>query len=165
MPDIKIVILGLIGIDLVIMYLKNYMKVKMKEEKISWKLIGILQIPIVIIIYLFFFSFEIMFIILIFAIIICIALGFYFNYKSKKSATEPIEAEIIDINSITTHSNYDNVHNITTTIYTLTLKYIVNGVEYINKNTIGYKELDENMIIGNKIIIKYNPKNPNDICY
>lgn len=163
MPNIVIVIVGLIGIDLGIIYLKYYIMKVMKEEKISWKLIGLLQIPILIIMYLFFFSFEIVFIILIFAIIMCIALGFYLNYKGKKSATEPIEAEIIEINTITTNSSRDNGYTITT--YTLTLKYVVKGVEYINKNTIGYEKLDENMIIGNKIMIKYNPKNPNDISY
>ena len=137
----------------------------MKEEKISWKLIGLLQIPILIIIYLFFFSFKILFIILISAIIICIALGFYLNYKGKKSATEPVEAEIIDINTITM-SGSNNGYTITNiNTYTLTLKYVVKGVEYINKNTKGYEKLDENMKIGNKIMIKYNPKNPNDISY
>ena len=155
MPNIIIVILGLICIDSAIIYLKYYVMKVMKEEKISWKLIGLLQIPILIIIYLFFFSFEIAFIILIF--------GFYLDYKGKKSATEPIEAEIIDINTITTNSIRNNGYTITT--YTLTLKYVVKGVEYINKNTRGYEKLDENMIIGNKIMIKYNPKNPNDISY
>ena len=48
-------------------------------------------------------------------------------------------------------------------MYTLTVKYTVNKVEYIAKNLKGYSELDENMKIGNQIIIKYNPKNPNDV--
>ena len=90
------------------------------------------------------------------AIFTCIGLGLYLSHKGKKSATEPIEAEIIDINFIKTSE---------ISMYCLTLKYIVNGVEYINKNTKGFEHKTENMVIGNKIMIKYNPKNPNDIDY
>ena len=164
MEKIISIVLGFVGINLDIIFLKYYCKFKMKEDIISWKLIGILQIPILIIIYLtlFPFSYLIIFSILLLAFIICIVLGFYLGYRGKKSATEQIEAEIIDINSIPIYSNscYEN-----TTMYTLTLKYVVNDVEYINKNLKGFFELDKNMTIGNKIIIKYNPKNPNDITY
>ena len=101
-------------------------------------------------------KFEIIMPMLVVAIFICVILAFYFNHRGKKNATEPVEAEIIDINYISSYSK---------PIYTLTVKYTVNGVEYISKNVTGFSTLDDNMKIGNKIMIKYDPKNPNDIRF
>lgn len=158
MEDIITIIVALIAVDLVILMLKSYGESTMKEKTISWKVIAIIQIPILVMIYLFLTSFQIAFIILVSAMVICIVLGLFLNFKGKKSATEPIQAEIIDINCI----NYGRNRPIY--MYTLTVKYTINGMDYISKNTKGYSELDENMKIGNKIMIKYNPKNPNDIA-
>ena len=156
MGNIYMTIVALAGIDFVLICLKYYEKTMFKENLISWKLILILQIPLFIILNISLLNTLTMYRLLLFAMIICVVLGFYFNYKGKKSAIEPIEAEIIDINYIKNEEH---------TIYLLTVKYIVNGVEYINKNIKGFVGIDKEMMIGNKISIKYNPKNPNDIYY
>lgn len=157
MPELITIIAAIVAVDIVILALKCYGKFVMKEDKISWKLIALIQIPILVILYLFFISFEATLIILISAIVICVVLGIFCDFRGKRSATQPIAAEIIDINRI----NYGRRN--TEYMYTLTVKYTVNKVEYIAKNLKGYSELDENMKIGNQIIIKYNPKNPNDV--
>lgn len=157
MPELITIIAAIIAVDIAILGLKYYGKFVMKEDKISWKLIALIQIPIVVILFLFFISFEAILIILISAIVICVVLGLFCDFMEKRSATQPITAEIIDINRI----NYGRRN--TEYMYTLTVKYTVNKVEYIAKNLKGYSELDENMKIGNQIIIKYNPNNPNDV--
>ncbi len=157
MPELITIIAAIIAVDIAILGLKYYSKFVMKEDKISWKLIALIQIPIVVILFLFFISFEAILIILISAIVICVVLGLFCDFMGKRSATQPIAAEIIDINRI----NYGRRN--TEYMYTLTVKYTVNKVEYIAKNLKGYSELDENMKIGNQIIIKYNPNNPNDV--
>lgn len=157
MPETITIIAAIVAVDIVILALKCYGKFVMKEDKISWKLIALIQIPIVVILFLFFISFEAILIILISAIVICVVLGLFCDFMGKRSATQPIAAEIIDINRI----NYGRRN--TEYMYTLTVKYTVNKVEYIAKNLKGYSELDENMKIGNQIIIKYNPNNPNDV--
>ena len=157
MPELITIIAAIIAVDIAILGLKYYSKFVMKEDKISWKLIALIQIPIVVILFLFFISFEAILIILISAIVICVVLGLFCDFMGKRSATQPIAAEIIDINRI----NYGRRN--TEYMYTLTVKYTVNKVEYIAKNLKGYSELDENMKIWNQIIIKYNPNNPNDV--
>lgn len=157
MPELITIIAAIIAVDIAILGLKYYGKFVMKEDKISWKLIALIQIPIVVILFLFFISFEAILIILISAIVICVVLGLFCDFMGKRSATQPIATEIIDINRI----NYGRRN--TEYMYTLTVKYTVNKVEYIAKNLKGYSELDENMKIGNQIIIKYNPNNPNDV--
>lgn len=151
---IILVIIGLLSCDFGILLLRKNIEAA-SGIKITFKMIGLMQIPITLILCLFLISGTIAMIIMISAIVICVVLGSYLSYKSKKSATEPIEAEIVKISSMNMNGR---------TIYMLTIKYIVDDVEYIKQSKKGYIELTESMSIGSKISIKYNPKDPNNFC-
>lgn len=152
------IFLGLLGVDLVIVMAKYYSKYVYNINIISWKIFGIIQIPMLICFLLIVYSFQIFIWVFLIAAISCITFGLLFSYFGNKHTIESIEAEIIDINSVTITSNYNEK-----TIYILVLRYNINGLEYINKISTGLEKLDENMKIGNKIIIKYNPKIPKEI--
>ena len=160
------IIIGILILECIVISIKFFLKFLLNDDFLSWKIIGIIQIiliPIFIPIVLFSQNMIIsIFIVLTIAIGACVFLGTIFNTLGQKSATEPVEAEIIDINIWPIHDNFTDT---TKDMYMLTLKYNVNGIDYINKNLKGYMKLEENMKIGNKMMIKYNPKNPNDVTY
>lgn len=153
MDEYKIILILLLYI--VINFFIIFFKFYVRSEKFTWKLIAILQIPVWIISILIIVIPEILIGILIIAVVMCLFSGILFSYFGKKSATHPIDAEIIDIEFVQNNM-----------LCKLTLRYFVNGVEYINKydRLFHRGEMDVNMRVGDMIKIKYNPKNPNDIC-
>ena len=71
-----------------------------------------------------------------------------------------VKTEAVVSNMVLVEEEYTDIDgNFHDAVYTVTVKYTVNGTEYEN-------ELGDysNLHVGDKITIAYNPSNPNDIC-
>lgn len=98
-----------------------------------------------------------------------------FIIKGKESSkmrkySQSVEAvcEMVDVRRLNLFAYDDIIHNYTSpananTIYKPGFRYVVNGTEYFTESTVYYGDLNTGFREGNKVLLKVNPENPNEI--